>query len=158
MEEFRISAMEPQKKKRKFRLYIPWYTHDQELYDEEEGEEDSWVNYLRRNLSHPLGIESPFPDSSWSYATGGSYFDHEDERENEKFETSDQGIHDNVLKAFYENELIDASNIRVVVLNGIVCLFGTVKRFVEKKEAERVSARIPGVWSVRNEITIEEVQ
>src|SRR5690606_35612015 len=119
--------MELQKKKRKFHLYIPWYTQDQDLYDEEEGEEDSWVNYLRRNLSHPAGIESPFPYSSWSYATGGSYFDHKDEKSDETFETSDQNIHDNVVRALYENELIDASNIRVVVLNGIVCLFGTVK-------------------------------
>ncbi len=150
--------MDTQKKKRKFHLYIPWYTHDQDLYDEEEGEEDSWVNYLRRNLSHPIGIESPFPDSSWSYATGGSYFDHEDRKLDETFETSDQSIHDNVVKALYENELIDASNIRVVVLNGIVCLFGTVKRYLEIKEAERIAEKMSGVWSVRNEISIEEVQ
>lgn len=150
--------MEPQKKKRKYRFYIPWYTHDQELYDEEEREEDNWVNYLRRNLSHPEGMESPFPDSSWSYATGGSYFDHESDNQDEQSETSDPSIHDKVVNALYENELIDASKIRVVVLNGIVCLFGTVKRYLEKKEAERVAGAVHGVWSVRDEIIIDETQ
>lgn len=144
--------MEPHKRKRKYRFYIPWYTHDEDLYDEEEGEEDNWINYLRRNLSHPHGMESPFPDSSWSYATGGGYFDNDNEVED------DQSLHDQVVQALYDNQYVDASNLRVIVLNRIVCLFGTVKRFMEKTEAERVVRALPGVWSVRNEITIEEVQ
>lgn len=140
------------KKKKRYHIYIPWFTSDDEFYDSEEGQEDSWVGYLRRNLEHPVGEESPFPYSSWSYTRHDSPF--EDESQKEK--KSDAAIHDEVLQALYETPHIDASNIKTIVLNGIVCLFGTVKTLLEKNEAERVVAKMPEVWNVRNELKIEE--
>ncbi len=145
--------MELKKKKRRH-IYIPWFTSDEAFYEEEEGQEDSWVGYLRRNLEHPVGEESPFPDSSWSYTRHDSPFENQDQEDPEK--KSDPAIHDEVLKVLYDTSDIDASNIRTIVLNGIVCLFGTVKTLLEKKEAERVVTRLPGVWNVRNELKIEE--
>ena len=143
--------MEIKKKKHPY-LYIPWFTSDEEFYDSEEGQEDSWVAYLRRNFQHPVGEESPFPYSSWSYARHDSPFEKEEETEKK----SDSDLHDELLKALYEYPDIDASNIKTIVLNGIVCLFGTVKTLLEKNEAERIVARMPGVWKVRNELEIEE--
>lgn len=140
------------KKKKRYHIYIPWFTSDDEFYDSEEGQEDSWVGYLRRNLEHPVGEESPFPYSSWSYTRHDSPFENESQKEKK----SDAAIHDEVLQTLYETPDIDASNIKTIVLNGIVCLFGTVKTLLEKNEAGRVVARMPEVWNVRNELKIEE--
>lgn len=141
------------KKKKHPHIYIPWFTSDEEFYDSEEGQEDSWVDYLRRNLQHPVGEESPFPYSSWSYTRHDSPFEKE---ENESVKKSDSEIHDEVLKLLYENPDLDASNIKTIVLNGIVCLFGTVKTLLEKNEAFRIISKMPEVWNVRNELKIEE--
>lgn len=142
--------MEAKKKKRHF--YIPWFTSDEDFYDSEEGQEDSWVSYLRRNFQHPVGEESPFPESSWSYTRNDSPFDDEEKPEKK----SDASIHDEVLELLYQNPDLDASNIKTIVLNGIVCLFGTVKSLYEKNEAARVVSKLPDVWNVRNELIIEE--
>ena len=145
--------MELKKKKRRH-LYVPWFTSDDEFYGSEEAQEDSWVAYLKRNLQHPVGEESPFPFSSWSYTREDSSF----EKEEDSPSKSDAAIHDEVLRALYAHPNIDASNIKTIVLNGIVCLFGTVKTLLEKKEAERIVAKLPEVWNVRNELRIEELK
>lgn len=142
------------KKKKHPHIYIPWFTSDEEFYDSEEGQEDSWVDYLRRNLQHPVGEESPFPYSSWSYTRHDSPFEKEEDESSVK--KSDSEIHDEVLKLLYENPDVDASNIKTIVLNGIVCLFGTVKTLLEKNEASRIISKMPEVWNVRNELKIEE--
>lgn len=141
-----------EKKKKKFHLYIPWFTSDDAFYEEEEGQEDSWVDYLRRNLVHPAGEESPFPYSSWSYTRHDSPF----ENDSKSDQKSDAVIHDDVLEALYRHPDIDASNIKAIVLNGIVLLFGNVKSLLEKNEAERTAQNLSGVWNVRNELKIEE--
>ncbi len=143
--------MENKKKKHPL-IYIPWFTSDEEFYDSEEGQEDSWVAYLRRNLEHPVGEESPFPYSSWSYTRHDSPF----ENEEQSTRKSDAAIHEEVLEALYQHPDIDASNIKTIVLNGIVCLFGSVKTLLEKNEAGRIVAKMPEVWNVRNELKIEE--
>lgn len=156
MNWFQNSFVDIKKKKRKHhKIYIPWYTRDEELYEEEEGQEDSWVSYIRRNLPHPVGAESPFPDSSWSYASHDSVYDKDEDDEGET--KGDSVIYDEVTDALYRNPQIDASGIKLIVLNGIVCLFGSARTDQEKKEAEKTVRELPGVWSVRNEIKIEEV-
>ncbi len=141
-----------ERKKKKYHLYIPWFTSDDAFYEEDDGQEDSWVDYLRRNLVHPAGEESPFPYSSWSYTRHDSTFENDLPTEHK----SDADIHDEVLQAFYLHPHIDASDIKAIVLNGIVLLFGNVKSLLEKNEAERAARKLPGVWNVRNELKIEE--
>lgn len=149
--------MEQRKKKHKYHLYIPWFTNDDDFYDEEEEGEDSWVSYLRRNIVHTVGEESPYPYSSWSYARHDSPFEI-DEEEQLLEKKSDTTIHEEVTESLYQHPDVDASNIRTIVLNGIVCLFGTVKTLLEKNEAERIVKALPGVWNVRNELKIEELK
>ncbi len=138
------------KKKKLPHLYIPWFTSDEDFYDDDEGQTDSWIAYLRRNLMHPVGEESPFPYSSWSYANKESSLDEEDMADKK----SDVSLHDEIHDAFYNHPDVDGSNIKTIVLNGIVCLFGTVKSLLEKKEATRIAESISGVWKVRNELEI----
>jgi hypothetical protein len=143
------------KKRHHHHLYIPWYTSDDDLYDQEESEEDGWISYIRRNLQHPVGEESPFPDSSWSYTRHDSPFEKDDEDVTSD-RKSDATIHDEVTDALYKHPDIDASNIKMIVLNGIVCLFGTVESLLIKRETEKVVRDLPGVWSVRNELQIQK--
>lgn len=138
------------KKRHHHRLYIPWYTRDDDFYEDEK-DEDGWVNYIRRNIQHSVGEESPFPDSSWSYTRHDSPFEEDDE-----LKKSDNTIHDEVSEALYQHPDIDSSNIKFIVLNGIVCLFGTVSTILAQQEAERVVRNLPGVWSVRNELSVED--
>lgn len=145
---------EPRKKRKHHKIYIPWYTQDEDLYEEEESGEDGWVHYIRRNLTHPIGADSPFPDSSWSYAHGGSVFDEYLEVDQEH--KGDVVLYDEVIEALYKNPQLDASLVKMIVLNGIVCLFGSVKSEQEKREAEKTAERVSGVWKVRNELQIIE--
>lgn len=142
-------ATKKKSKKRFPLLYIPWFSKDEDFIDEEE---DSWVAYIRRNLHHSSSHDIPFPDSSWSYTRHDSPFE-EDENDLKK---SDMTIKEDVLNALYKAPDVDASKIKVIVLSGIVDLIGTVTSFHEKKEAERVALSIPSVWSVHNELEIEE--
>jgi hypothetical protein len=144
------------KKRRQHRLYIPWYTSDEDLYEEEENEEESWVSYVRRNLKHPVGQESPFPDSSWSYTRHDSPFDDYEDDEGQLEKKSDGALHDEVSDTLYHLAQVDASDIKSIVLNGIVCLFGTVDSEFSKRKAERVIKNLPGVWSVKNELKVEQ--
>ncbi len=135
----------PQHHSKKRYFYIPWLSHeDDEFFDEGE---DSWVSYLRRNVSHGVGEELPFADSSWSYASGDSAFDEEEKK-------SDEAIREKVLKAFYDDSEIDASHIIVLVLNGVVCLLGSVRSELEVREARKMAQKVSGVWSVRNELEV----
>jgi hypothetical protein len=138
------------KKRHHHRLYIPWYTSDDDLYEDDENNEDGWVNYIRRNLQHAVGEESPFPYSSWSYTRDDSPFEEDD-----GLKKSDTTIYQEVSETLYQHPDIDSSNIKFIILNGIVCLFGTVKSILAQHEAERVVRSLPGVWSVRNELTVE---
>ena len=148
--------MDKKKKKSTYRLYIPWFTTDTDFYDEEESSQDGWIKYIRRNLKHPAGEESPFPESSWSYTRSDSPFEgDQDEQQNKK---SDSTIHDDVTTSLYRNPDLDASHIGTIVLNGIVILFGTVETLLEKNEAQRVVEGLQGVWKVRNEIKIDLVE
>ena len=143
-----MESSEHQPKKRRL-LYIPWLSNEDDEFLEEG--EDSWVSYLRRNISHGVGEEVPFPDSSWSYASTDSVFG-EDKEEDKK---SDNALREEALKVLYENEEVNASHIVVIVLNGVVCLLGKVSSESEIKKAGKIVEEIPGVWGVRNELEVE---
>jgi osmotically-inducible protein OsmY len=60
-----------------------------------------------------------------------------------------------ISSAFQRNAAIDANQIRVETSGNNVTLYGTVKSWAEKKEAERVAWSSPGVTSVDNQIRLD---
>lgn len=60
-----------------------------------------------------------------------------------------------ISSAFQRNAAIDANQIRVETSGSSVTLYGTVKSWAEKKEAERVAWSSPGVTSVDNQIRLD---
>lgn len=136
------------KKEKHKRRYIPWFTANPDLEVEDNKENDSWMNYIHRNLHPHFGEESPFPGSEWSYTKRESVFDRE--------ETSDFVLHQDVVDALYECKDLDASEINVNVLNGVVVLSGYVKSEVEKETATAVIWDIANIWNIRNEIQVSD--
>lgn len=141
--------MEAKNVKHSPRLYTPWFTEEDDV-----NEEDSWQNYLRRNMPHPIGLDSPFQDSSWNYTRMDSSFENEDLVHTK----SDVLLHQEVMDALYESEKVDASHIKAIVLNGTVSLTGTVENVEEKAEALNIIKAIPDVWKIQNELQIEKLE
>ncbi len=67
---------------------------------------------------------------------------------------SDEKIHDEVCEVLFRNPFVDASDIDVKVLNGIVTLSGTIANRSAKKEAERSTEDILGVIDVINDLRL----
>ncbi|PXW97015.1 BON domain-containing protein [Sphaerotilus hippei] len=59
-----------------------------------------------------------------------------------------------VKTRFIEDKSVDASAISVETLNGTVMLSGFAKSSIEKDMAEKIARGVPGVKSIRNEITV----
>ncbi len=66
----------------------------------------------------------------------------------------DAAITTSVKARFIDNADVDASSIKVETLNGTVMLSGFAKNMKEKSTAEMITAKVSGVRSVRNEITV----
>lgn len=66
----------------------------------------------------------------------------------------DAGITTSVKARFVDNKDVDASSISVETLNGVVLLSGFAKSSAEKATAESIAAKVTGVKSVKNEITV----
>lgn len=118
-------------------------------YDDE-GDQD-WFSYLHENLSYPSKLGSAFPDSSWSYETRDSLFDHED-----GLKRSDDSLHWEIMNKLYENKEVDASLIIVIVQNGNVQLSGKVQSERAKRKAQEIVTALQGVWRVDNRLVIDQ--
>jgi hyperosmotically inducible periplasmic protein len=66
----------------------------------------------------------------------------------------DTAITTSVKARFVDNKDVDASSIRVETLNGTVMLSGFAKNNLERSTAESIAAKVSGVKSVKNEITV----
>lgn len=117
-------------KKNHHQFYLPWYAGDVEA--------DNWITYIHRNLHHVEGENRPFTDSEW----------HSDDE--------DVKLHNQILDALYKSEKVDASLIKVLVLNRSAHLTGMVNSASECEEAEAVVRSLKDVWSVTNELVIRE--
>jgi hypothetical protein len=69
---------------------------------------------------------------------------------------SDEKIHDEVCEVLFRNPFVDASDVDVKVLNGIVTLSGTIANRSAKKEVERSTENILGVIDVINDLRLIE--
>jgi len=69
---------------------------------------------------------------------------------------SDERIRENVCEALTDDDNLDASQIEVTVRNGEVILSGSVEERQDKRLAEDVVERVPGVKDVQNQIKVQE--
>lgn len=113
-------------------FYTPFYAGDDHS--------ESWISYLHRNLHHLSGEDHPFPGTEW----------HNDE--------IDADLHDEVIDALYHSDKLDASLIKVFVLNQNVSLIGCAYSLEEKKEAENVVRNIKNVWGLTNNLVVNPRQ
>ena len=59
-----------------------------------------------------------------------------------------------ITAAFERNAVLDAEQVTVTDVGGVVTLSGTVKNLGEKEEAERAASAAPGVVSVTNNLVV----
>lgn len=64
-------------------------------------------------------------------------------------------VQEDVIAELSSEPSIDATNIGVVVRDGIVTLFGTVPSFPDKRGAEHAAERVSGVKGVADETTVD---
>lgn len=114
-----------------------------------EDDEQDWIRYLDQNFVYGKDRTIPFPHSNWNYARHESPFDHCD-----GLKEADEDVHAQVIQKLYESTEVDASLIKVDVLNGHVFLEGGVFHETEREAAEKLVSQIPGVWKVVNNIKI----
>src|SRR5690606_16106320 len=133
-------------------LYGPWHSIEREPDFEDE---DDWIEYLRRNMDHSAEHDTPFPGSWWSYARQDASFDEGLSREQNHFvHLADEQLTDEIDENLYHNPKLDASGIEVIAMNGNISLTGHVDSERDLREASRIVEKVPGVWSVNNELRI----
>lgn len=71
---------------------------------------------------------------------------------------SDERIREEVCEALYESYDVDATDIEVLVAEGVVTLKGTVNSRFAKKEAEDCIDFLRGVKDVRNELKVRPIR
>jgi osmotically-inducible protein OsmY len=64
-------------------------------------------------------------------------------------------IQKNVMAEFRRSPILNTSEIRVAVINGIVALSGTVDTYTKKMEAEKAAKRVIGVEEVTEDIEVK---
>lgn len=73
------------------------------------------------------------------------------------YQRSDERIREDICDVLLHDHLIDATQIEVEVTRGDVALTGKVADRWEKFRAEDISANIPGVRDVTNQLKVEEI-
>jgi osmotically-inducible protein OsmY len=72
-----------------------------------------------------------------------------------KSETHDSIEQKDVEKAIGRSWSVDDSDIKVSVSDTTVTLKGTVNSWYQKEEAGRIAWNTPGIWNVKNELTVD---
>src|SRR6059058_2712758 len=67
----------------------------------------------------------------------------------------DSSITTKVKAAFVKDPVVKATDVKVETFKGTVQLSGFVNSSEERSQAERVAASVPGVTSVKNNITVK---
>ncbi len=72
------------------------------------------------------------------------------------YKKSDERLHEEACEASFRNPWVDASEIDVKVVDGVITVSGTVNGREEKREAESCMENISGVVDIRNELRLLE--
>lgn len=146
------------------------------------GPENTWSEDIRSEASKEKSVEAPmninidkrrlkivdkFENDDYSRFAAPDYEEHNEEDDEEEegvsefvgrgpkdYKRSDDRIYEDACDALMQSRLVDASHITVVVKDGHISLSGKVTTRKMKKDAEIVVEHLPGVWDVRNELSI----
>jgi hypothetical protein len=109
----------------------------------------------------PLGSgEGRYKNDDYSAFGGPNYREHSYSHQKMRgrgpkgYRPKDERIYEEVCSALTEDPILDASTIEVRVAEGIVYLSGELSTRNDKKLAEAISERLPGVVDVRNSIRL----
>lgn len=70
------------------------------------------------------------------------------------FQKSDESLREDVCETLLRDTVVDASDIEVKVVDGVVNLSGTVSNRHEKHHAEEIIARLAGVREIQNQLRV----
>ena len=73
------------------------------------------------------------------------------------YQRSDERIREDVCEALYRNPHVDARDIEVSVIDGVVVLTGIVEDRLEKREAEICSEEVLGVRDIQNDLELRSL-
>jgi hypothetical protein len=106
--------------------------------------------------------ESPGAPSSWTPRERGGYWRHYDTlrphysgRGPKDYRRSDERVREEICDAMTDDPMLDASEITVSVIDGVVTLSGAVTSRDQKRRAEDVADRISGVKDVTNQLRVD---
>jgi hypothetical protein len=102
----------------------------------------------------------PYRDSGGKIPRKKNNFSQEDDHSGKGpigYKRSDEKIYEDVCEALFVSPSVDATDIDVSVLDGLVTLSGTVNSRYEKREAENCVENISGVFDVNNELRLKEI-
>lgn len=117
--------------------------------DYKQDEQQDWVKYLDQNFNGGKEKIIPFPNSNWNYLRKDSVFDQSD-----GLKTKDEVLHLDIMNKLYKSEKVDASLIKLDVLNGHVFIEGAVYHLTEREAVEKIVSEFPGVWMIISKIKI----
>lgn len=111
----------------------------------------------------PLGSKHErYANDDYSAYAGPSYREHSYQNQKMRgrgpkgYRPKDEKIYEEVCFALTDDPKLDASTIEVRVTDGIVYLTGELLTRNDKKLAEAISERLPGVLDVRNSIRLSK--
>lgn len=133
--------------------YPSWRHHDRRGYGGETGRDTSWSGAWSGAYGQPGSRGDHWLDTDWhggEWQRQGPFSG----RGPKGYQRSDSRILEDVSDNLSQAPDIDASEMEVTVSNGEVTLSGTVRSRYEKRRAEDVSERVPGVRDVNNRLRV----
>ncbi len=95
-------------------------------------------------------VEMGWPDRYSSTLYGVSYRG----RGPQNYRRNDDRIREDICELMTEDDELDPSEVEVTVQNGEVTLIGSVESRGDKRRAEHLAERVPGVWDVHNRLQV----
>lgn len=119
-------------------------------------ENDKDSNY---SFKQTHGGRSPFPGGEWGES---SEFAHENESLNEfnrsRFAdtllSSDEKIREDILEALNASPTVEAGDLKVSVVNGVLTLTGVVHTSAIREEAQNLAESVSGIVNIQNNIRL----
>jgi hypothetical protein len=126
---------------------------------------ESWNADVRSRFWRERNIE-PYGAESMGYANFGEPARYSADpfgisyrgRGPQNWRRSDARIHEDVCELMTEDDDLDPSEIEVTVRDGEITLTGTVESRQDKRRAENLAERVPGVRDVHNHLQVQRAR